>query len=151
VPACLENPKQAHADCEQALASLHYAFGRNLKQFCYVTGLPGVTEGMRWGFHQWLETLAATPRDFPGMVAGGPSQRPEANDVSTPQGRPRPLWGYYGDPAFPRDSETAIDGRYTDNDSWSTNEPSEEWEAEAVYLLHFAQWFTKTSPQRNGP
>jgi endoglucanase len=151
VPLCLQSPTRAAADCEQALASLHYAFGRNLKQFCYVTGLPGVTRAVRWGFHQWLETLDAAPRDFPGMVAGGPSQRPESGDVSTPQGRPVPSWGYFGDPAFPRDAETPVDGRYTDNDSWSTNESSVEWEGEAVYLLHFAQWVTKTPPQRNKP
>jgi endoglucanase len=147
VPVCLKNPEADSADCEQALASLHYAFGRNLKQFCFVTGLRSVTHGMRWGFHQWLETLDASPRDFPGMVAGGPCQWPEPRDVSNPQGRPVPSWGYFGDPAFVRGTETPIDARYTDNDSWSTNEPSVEWQAEAVYLLHFAQFLAKTPAQ----
>jgi endoglucanase len=151
VPNCLENPQRASADCEQAMASLHYAFGRNLKQFCYVTGLPRVSQSMRWGFHQWLETLDVHPRDFPGMVAGGPNQKPEPTDVSTPQARPVPSWGYFGDPAFPRDAQEALDARYTDNDSWSTNEPSVEWQGEAVYLLHFAQWFSKTASRQNVP
>jgi len=150
VPLCLENPSRASADCEQAMASLHYAFGRNSKQFCYVTGLPGTAHSMQWGFHHWLETLNARPRDFPGMVAGGPSQMPEPTDVSTPQAKPVPLWGYWGDPAFPRDARTPVDGRYTDNDSWSTNEPSVVWEAEAVYLLHFAQWLAKGDAPRAG-
>ena len=147
-PLCLEDPARASADCDLAMASLHYAFGRNLKQFCYVTGLPGTTHSMQWGFHHWLETLNARPRDFPGMVAGGPSQAPEPTDVSTPQAKPFSLWGYWGDPAFPRDAQTPIDGRYTDNDSWSTNEPSVVWEAEAVYLLYLAQWLAKGSAQR---
>jgi len=151
VPFCLQDRTLASADCEQAMASLHYAFGRNLKQFCFVTGLQHVTQGMRWGFHQWLETLDAHPRDFPGMVAGGPCQAPEPMDVSTPQGRPVPSWGYFGDPAFVRGAQTPIDARYTDNDSWSTNEPSVEWEAEAVYLLHFAQFSAKSTGRRNGP
>jgi endoglucanase len=147
VPVCLQNPEGAKESCEQALSSLHYAFGRNLKQFCFVTGLRSVTHGMRWGFHQWLETLDASPRDFPGMVAGGPCERPEPRDVSTPQARPVPSWGYFGDPAFVRGTETPIDARYTDNDSWSTNEPSVEWQGEAVYLLHFAQFLAKTRSQ----
>jgi len=151
VPVCLQNPAVATAHCEAALASVHYAFGRNLKQFCYVTGVPGTSQSMRWGFHQWLQTLHATPRDFPGMVAGGPNQQPEATDVSTPQGRPVPVWGYYGDPAFPRDTSTPRDGRYTDNDSWSTNEASVEWEAEAVYLLHFARWLSRGAPPAHRP
>ncbi len=151
VPLCLQSPVAASAHCEQALASLHYAFGRNLKQFCYVTGVPGTSQGMRWGFHQWLAALRATPRDFPGMVAGGPNQTPEARDVSTPQGRPVPAWGYWGDPALPRDSTTPVDGRYTDNDSWSTNEVSVEWEAEAVYLLHFARWLARGAPAAHRP
>ncbi len=60
VPLCLQSPVAASAHCEQALASLHYAFGRNLKQFCYVTGLPGTSHGMQWGFHQWLAALRAS-------------------------------------------------------------------------------------------
>jgi endoglucanase len=142
-PFCVQNPDAAAADCEQALASLHYALGRNLKQYCYVSGLPGVTRGMRAGFHQWLATLQAQPRNFPGMVAGGPCREPEKDDTSVPYARPVPIWGYWGDPAFPRDARTPVDGRYTDNDSWSTNEPSVEWEAESVYHLQLAQWLAR--------
>ncbi|MGO9831405.1 MAG: glycoside hydrolase family 9 protein [Myxococcaceae bacterium] len=151
VPVCRKAPSTAQEDCEQALASLHYAFGRNLRQFCYVTGLPGTGRSMRWGFHQWLETLDAQPRDFPGMVAGGPALKPEAKDVSTPQARPVPAWGYWGDPAFPRDGQTPVDARATDNDSWSTNEPSVEWEAEAVYLLSFARWHAQAGARPSPP
>jgi endoglucanase len=150
VPFCLLNASAASADCEQAMASVHYALGRNLGQLCYVSGLPGVTRGVRWGFHQWLETLDAEPHDFPGLVPGGPCAEPELRDVSTPGARPVPVWGYWGDPAFPRDARTPVDGRYTDNDSWSTNEASVEWEAEAVYLLHFAQWLARGTPRRGG-
>jgi endoglucanase len=151
VPVCLEDREAARADCEQALSSLHYAFGRNLKQFCFVSGMPGASHGMHFGFHQWLAALRAEPRDFPGMVAGGPNERPEWNDVSTPQARPVPVWGYFGDPSMPRDAMTPIDARYTDNDSWSTNEADVEWEGEAVYLLHFAQWLTKNTARPHGP
>jgi endoglucanase len=140
---CRQDPGGAAADCAVAMASLHYAFGRNGRQFCYVTGLPGVSHGMRAGFHHWLATLGATPRDFPGMLAGGPVEWPEPGDVSRPAGRPLPGWGYWGDPAFPRDGTTPIEGRYTDNDSWSTNEVSEEWEAQALYHLSLARWLAR--------
>ena len=136
---CREDPRAGREDCAEALSSLHYAFGRNSRQFCYVSGLPGVTRGMTSGFHHWLATLRAEPRDFPGMVAGGPNRYPEPGDVSSPAARPIPAWGYWGDPAFPRDGQTPLDARYTDNDSWSTNEVSEEWQAQAVYHLAFAR------------
>ncbi|HMK72022.1 MAG TPA: glycoside hydrolase family 9 protein [Myxococcaceae bacterium] len=139
-PMCIADPAGDAADCDQALSSVHYLFGRNGRQFCYVSGLSGVTRGMRHGFHQWLAALQAVPRDFPGMVAGGPCQSPEPTDRSMPFARPLPIWGYFGDPAFPRGVETPVEERYTDNDSWSTNEPSVEWEAESVYHLHLARW-----------
>jgi len=137
---CLDDPQGAVGDCEQAMASLHYAFGRNSLRFCYVSGLPGVEHGMTEGFHHWLAALGATPRDFPGIIAGGPSLYPEPGDQSFPHARPRAIWGYWGDPAMLRDGRTPIDGRYTDNDSYSTNEPSIGWQAEALYLLHLARW-----------
>jgi len=139
-PMCLGDPVGSAADCDEAMASLHYAFGRNSLNFSYVSGLPGVERGMRGGFHQWLAALDASPRDFPGMIAGGPNLEPPAADASKPHARPRPIWGYWGDPALPRSNRTPVDGRYTDNDSWSTNEPSVVWEAKAVYLLHLARW-----------
>lgn len=137
---CLDDPDGATADCEQALASVHYLLGRNGMQFCYISGLSGVTRGMSNGFHQWLAALRAQPRDFPGMVAGGPCEKPEPTDRSVPFAVPLPVWGYFGDPAFPRNSRTPVEGRYTDNDSWSTNEPSVVWEAESLYHLHLARW-----------
>jgi len=138
--ACLEDPVANAADCDQALANVHYALGRNLLQFCYVSGLPGTTRSQTWAFHHWLASLRATPHDFPGMVAGGPNPAPDPNDVSKPDGWPVPVWGYWGDPAFPRDGTTPIDGRYTDNDSWSTNEVSVDWQGAALYSLYFARW-----------
>lgn len=143
VPRCRADPTGAAADCAQALATLNYLMGRNSLRICYVTGLPGVTRAVTHGFHHWLATLAANPRDMPGMIPGGPNAVPEPDDVSVAHGRPIPLWGYWGDPAFPRDGSTPIDGRYTDNDSWSTNEPSIEWEAAAVYHLTFARWLAR--------
>ncbi|HEX9486855.1 MAG TPA: glycoside hydrolase family 9 protein [Gemmatimonadales bacterium] len=148
VKTCLDDPVKAAADCDQALANVHYAFGRNFLQFCYVSGLPGVTRGRRWAFQHWLATLGADPHDFPGMVAGGPNAAPEPTDGSKPHGRPIPVWGYWGDPAFPRDASTPLDGRYTDNDSWSTNEVSVDWQASTLYSLYFAQWVAKGRPAR---
>ena len=140
VPACLADPQGAARDCEQALANVHYALGRNSLHLCYVSGLPGVTHGRRHAFHQWLAALRAEPFLFPGMVAGGPVRTPDPHDASYPHARPVPVWGYFGDPAMPRDDSTPVDGRYTDNDSWCTNEVDIEWQAFALYALYFAQW-----------
>jgi len=149
---CLEDPAGARDDCEQAMASVHYLFGRNSRNFCYVSGLSGVSRGAIAGFHHWLATLDAHPRDFPGIIPGGPCIRPEPADRSVPHARPRALWGYWGDPAFPRDESTPVDSRYTDNDSWSTNESSIEWQGEAVYLLHLARWLARgAAPAPSGP
>jgi endoglucanase len=148
---CLEDPVGARRDCEQALANVHYTFGRNYLQTCYVSGLRGVTRGRSWAFHHWLATLRAEPYCFPGMVAGGPNSIPEPNDVSDPSGWPIPAWGYWGDPAFPRDASTPPEGRYTDNDSWSTNEVSVDWQASALYGLYFAAWFAKGRPPTGVP
>ncbi len=54
-----------------------------------------------------------------------------------------PIWGYWGDPAMPRDASTPLDGRYTDNDSWSTNELDVDWQAVALYNFYFARWWGK--------
>ncbi|HET9751399.1 MAG TPA: hypothetical protein VFP52_00495, partial [Myxococcales bacterium] len=59
-----------------------------------------------------------------------------------PLARPIPVWGYWGDPAFPRGEETPFEGRYTDNDSWSTNEVSLDWQAPTLYALYFARWMS---------
>ena len=37
--------------------------------------------------------------------------------------------GYWNDPAMPRDRTTPLEARYTDNDSWSTNEVDIGWQA----------------------
>ena len=148
---CLEDPVGARRDCEQALANVHYTFGRNYLQTCYVSGLRGVTRGRSWAFHHWLATLRAEPYCFPGMVAGGPNSIPEPNDVSDPSGWPIPAWGYWGDPAFPREASTPPEGRYTDNDSWSTNEVSVDWQASALYGLYFAAWFARGRPPTGVP
>jgi hypothetical protein len=75
-----------------------------------------------------------------GMVADGPNSAPDPGDGSRPDGWPVPVWGYWGDPAFPRDGSTPLDGRYSDNDSWSTNEVAVDWQGAALYSLYFAQW-----------
>jgi endoglucanase len=142
---CLEG---SAPDCDQALANVHYALGRNYLQTCFISGLPGVTRGRTWAFHHWLAALRAGPYCFPGMVAGGPNAVPESRDVSNPSGWPIPQWGYWGDPAFPRDASTPAEGRYTDNDSWSTNEVSVDWQASTLYSLYFAAWMAKGRPAR---
>jgi len=143
---CLEDPAGSVRDCEQALANVHYLFGRNYRQFCYVSGLAGVTSGRAHAFHQWLAALRATPFLFPGMVAGGPAEAPSPLDTSYPSARPLPVWGYWDDPAFPRDAGTPLDGRYTDNDSWYTNEIDVEWQGVSLYNLYFAQWWARGCP-----
>ncbi|MFN7981783.1 MAG: glycoside hydrolase family 9 protein [Vicinamibacterales bacterium] len=140
VKPCLANSIAARDDCEAAAANVHYAFGRNLYQLSYINGVPGVSHSHERSFHQWLATLNASPFLFPGLVAGGPNEKPEIADDSNPHARPIPVWGYWDDPAMPRDATTALDGRYTDNDSWSTNEVDIVWQASALYNLYFAQW-----------
>jgi endoglucanase len=148
---CLADPGGAAADCEAVAANVHYALGRNLYQLAYVNGLPGVTRAHTRAFHHWLAALNATPFLFPGLVAGGPNANPEPQDISIPYARPVPVWGYWGDPAMPRDGSTAMDGRYTDNDSWSTNEIDVVWQAAALYNLYFVQWLANLGPAAGTP
>ena len=145
---CLEEGRAAQADCDQVLANLHHALGRNPLGFSYFSGMPGVTQGRMHAFHQWFAALRAEPFLPPGMVAGGPNAAPEANDTSRPLARPIPVWGYWGDPALPRSAETPYEARYTDNDSWSTNEVSLDWQASSLYSLYFAQWVSRTPGPR---
>jgi endoglucanase len=141
--ACLESPARAREDCEQVLDHVHYALGRNSLQLCYVSGLPGVSRGRTRAFHQWLAALGARPFLFPGLLAGGPVASPEPEDTSRAYARPLPVWGYWGDPAMPRDAATPVDGRYTDNDSWSTNEIDVDWQGVALYNLYLARWWAR--------
>ena len=140
VKQCLADRRLASPDCRQPLANLDYLFGRNSYQFAYVSGVPGVTRARQHAFHHWTASLRATPYLFPGAVAGGPNAMPEPADGSRPLASPRSTWGYWGDPAMPRDAATAVDGRYTDNDSWSTNELAIGWQAVTLYNLYFGQW-----------
>ena len=63
-------------------------------------------------------------------------------DVAVPHGRPIPIWGYWGDPAMLRDASTPVEGRYTDNDSWSTNQLDIDWQGVTLYNLYLARWWT---------
>jgi endoglucanase len=144
--ACLEDPVGAAADCEQALANVHHALGRNYQQMVYISGLPGVARGRAHAFHHWLAALNAKPFMFPGLVAGGPIAAPEPNDIAVPHGRPIPIWGYWGDPAMPRDASTPLEARYTDNDSWSTNELDIDWQGVTLYNLMLARWWAAGAP-----
>ena len=67
--ACLEDPVGAAADCEQVLANVHHALGRNYQQMAYVSGLPGVSRGRT----PRLSSLAggAQCQAFPFSWAGG--------------------------------------------------------------------------------
>lgn len=147
-PSCLEDPIAAVADCEQVLANVHHALGRNYQQMAYISGLPGVTRGKTRAFHQWLAAIDVKPFIFPGMVAGGPNATPDPGDIAVPHGRPRPVWGYWGDPAMPRDASTPLEGRYSDNDSWSTNELDIDWQGVTLYNLILARWVATGSPVR---
>jgi endoglucanase len=139
--ACLADPIGAVADCEQVLANVHHALGRNYQQIVYVSGLPGITRGRTHAFHHWLAALNATPYLFPGIVAGGPIAAPEPADVAVPHNQPIPIWGYWGDPAMPRDALTPLEGRYTDNDSYSTNELDVDWQGVTLYNFYLARWW----------
>jgi endoglucanase len=145
-PFCLEDPAGAAADCEQVLANVHHALGRNYQQIAYISGLPGVTHERAHAFHQWLAALNARPFVFPGMVAAGPNAAPQTSDISVPHARPIPIWGYWGDPAMPRDASTPLEGRYTDNDSWSTNELDVDWQGVTLYNLYLARWWAQGAP-----
>jgi endoglucanase len=146
--SCLEDPVGAVADCEQVLANVHHALGRNYQQIAYVSGLPGVSRGRSYAFHHWLAALDTRPFVFPGLVAGGPVAEPEPADVSMPHGRPVPIWGYWDDPAMPRDASTPIEGRYSDSDSWSTNELDIDWQGVTLYNLYLARWWAGGAPAR---
>ena len=63
-----------------------------------------------------------------------------------PHGRPIPIWGYWGDPAMLRDASTPVEGRYTDNDSWSTNQLVIDWQGVTLYNLYLARWWTAVAP-----
>ena len=145
---CLADPIAAAADCEQVLANVHHALGRNYQQMVYVSGLPGVSRGRTHAFHHWLAALDTKPYLFPGLVAGGPVAAPEPNDISYPYARPIPIWGYWGDPAMPRDTSTPLEGRYTDNDSWSTNELDVDWQGVTLYNCYLARWWATGAPAR---
>ena len=109
-----------------ALQQLHYTFGQNSLGFCYLSGFG--TKSMSGGFHHWLKSLRATPRNFPGMLAGGPNENPDVNDMKFPNGYSMP-------------PGTAIDSRYSDGDSWSTNEVAVNQNAQLVYVLVAAHSF----------
>ena len=140
VRRCLDARSTAQRFCQQAVANLDYLFGRNALRVVYMSGLPGVTHARQHAFHQWLASLDARPFVFPGAVAGGPNAEPLPEDGSRPLAWPRAVWGYWGDPAWPRSATTRLDGRYTDNDSWTTNELAIAWQAVTLYNLYFGQW-----------
>ncbi len=135
------DPTTRTADRDQLLNNVHYMFGRNYRNISYMSGSDafGATQWRKEGFHHWMKTLQATPFHFPGAVAGGPNEAPASNDISYPSNQP-PTYGYFGDPRYPRDGTTPIDGRFTDNDSWSTNEIAINWQGAILYNLYAANW-----------
>jgi hypothetical protein len=42
---------------------------------------------------------------------------------------------------MPRDASTPLEGRYTDNDSSSTNELDVDWQGVTLYNLYLARWW----------
>ncbi len=111
-----------------AIQQLHYTFGQNSLNFVYFSGFG--ENGMKQGFHHWLKALNATPRNFPGLLAGGPNQNPDPNE--------RNMENTYNKPA-----DTPMDQRYTDNDSWSTNEIAVNQNAHITYVLCAAWAYAK--------
>ena len=47
---------------------------------------------------------------------------------------------------MPRDTATPLEGRYTDNDSWSTNELDIDWQGVTLYNLYLARWWAAGAP-----
>jgi hypothetical protein len=92
-----------------------------------------------------MKALNASPWHFPGALSSGPNQSPDATDISYPGASPYAIWGYFGDPALPRSASTPVDGRFTDNDSWSTNEVAINWNAALLYNLYAARSFAHQS------
>lgn len=139
------------ADRDQGLANIEYLFGRNYLNQCYISGVTGVTDQRMKGFHHWMKALNATPWHFPGALAGGPNQSPDPNDISYPNAQPYPVFGYWGDPSNPRTGSVPIEGRFTDNDSWSTNEVCINWNAALVYNLYAARRVARGSSPTVSP
>ena len=148
------NPTRTE-DRDQLLNNVNYIFGRNFLNEVYLSGgnLWGATRYRVEGFHQWLKALHTTPYHFPGALAGGPNQAPDGNDVSYPDKLPYPVYGYFGDPRSAsgprinnvRSSATPLEGRFTDNDSWSTNEIAINWNAALLYNLYAARQIARLS------
>lgn len=140
------------ADRDQGLQNLEYIFGRNYLNQVYLSGVDGVSKPRLRGFHHWMKALNANPWHFPGALAGGPNQSPSSSDQSYPNQQPYPQWGYWGDPANPRSSSTPVDGRFTDNDSWSTNEVAINWGSPLMYNLYAAKMVAQqgSSPVEGG-
>jgi endoglucanase len=103
-----------------ALQQLHYTFGQNSLGLSYVSGIG--RHSLQGGFHHWLQVLNATPRNFPGMLAGGPNENPDPGEKSFPN-------------AYHKPSDTPLDSRFWDGDSWSTNEVAVNQNAQLVYIL----------------
>lgn len=131
------------SDRDQASMNLDYIFGRNYLNLCYISGIDSISKSRERGFHEWMKALNTTPWHFPGALGGGPNQSPDANDISYPSMLPYPIWGYWGDTANPRNASTPVDGRFTDNDSWSTNEIAINWNAALLYNLYAAKKIAK--------
>jgi hypothetical protein len=106
-----------------ALQQLHYTFGQNSLGYVYFSGFG--KKGMTYSFHNWLKALNATPHNFPGLLAGGPNEKPDPNEKNLGE-----FGTYYDKPP-----DTPIDQRYVDGDSWSTNEIAVNQNAHILYVL----------------
>jgi endoglucanase len=112
-----------------AQQQLHYTFGQNSLNFVYFSGFG--ENGMKQGFHHWMKALNATPRSFPGLLAGGPNENPDPNERNMEN-------------TYNKSPDTPIDQRYTDNDSWSTNEIAVNQNAQLTYALCAAWAYAKS-------
>jgi hypothetical protein len=126
---------------------VHHALGRNYQQIAYVRAACPASPagGPTPSITGWRRSTPG-PSSFPGWWLAGPIAAPEPGDVAVPHGRPIPIWGYWDDPAMSRDVSTPLEGRYTDNDSWSTNELDVDWQGVTLYNLILARWWAAGAP-----
>jgi hypothetical protein len=109
---------------------LHHALGRNYQQIVYVSGLPGVTRGRTHAFHHWFATLNAAPYLFPRLWLEAQLRH---------RSRPTSV-------CHTADTSTPLEGRYTANDSWSTNELDVDGQGATLYNLYLGRWWAARAP-----
>jgi hypothetical protein len=113
-----ERPRTA-----QAMASVHYLLGRNYLQFCYVSGLAGpatpASGPSTTGWQRCGRSRTISLGWWPAVRMPSPRAR-----TSRGPGAGRSRFGDTGATRRFAGPSTPFEQRFTDNDSWSTNEIS---------------------------